>query len=68
MLDEMVASGRFETKAEAVRAAIQSMVEAERRREIGQRVVDGYRRVPQTDDEVAAATDAAIRSIREEPW
>jgi putative addiction module CopG family antidote len=67
-LDEMVASGRFETKAEAVRSAIRSMVEAERRREIGQRIIDGYRRVPQTDDEVSAATEAALRSIHEEPW
>jgi Arc/MetJ-type ribon-helix-helix transcriptional regulator len=67
-LDEMVARGRFETKAEAVRSAIRSMVEADRRREIGQRIIDGYRRVPQTDDEVSAATEAAVRSIHEEPW
>jgi Arc/MetJ-type ribon-helix-helix transcriptional regulator len=67
-LDEMVARGRFETKAEAVRSAIRSMVEADRRREIGQRIIDGYRRVPQTDDEVSAATEAALRSIHEEPW
>ena len=67
-LDELVASGRFGNKAEAVRSAIQAIVEAERRREIGQRIADGYRRIPQTDDEVAAAADAAIRSIHEEPW
>ena len=67
-LDELVASGRFESKAEAVRSAIQTMVEAERRRDIGQRIAEGYRRVPQTDDEVAAAAEAAVRSIHEEPW
>jgi Arc/MetJ-type ribon-helix-helix transcriptional regulator len=67
-LDELVARGRFETKAEAARAAISALIEAERRAEIGRRIVEGYRRTPQTDDEVATATEAAIRSIHEEPW
>ena len=35
---------------------------------IGDLIADGYRRIPQDDDEVAAATRAAIRSIHEEPW
>jgi putative addiction module CopG family antidote len=67
-LDELIASGRFGSKAEAVRAALRAMLEAERRRGIGQRIAEGYRRLPQTDEEVAAATAAAIRSIQEEPW
>lgn len=67
-LEQLVASGRFETKAAAVRWAIQALVEEERRREVGERIVEGYRRLPQTEEEVAAATEAAIRSIHEEPW
>jgi Arc/MetJ-type ribon-helix-helix transcriptional regulator len=67
-LNELISSGRFGSKAEAVRAAIRSMLEAERRRETGERIAEGYRRVPQTDEEVAAAADAAVRSIHEEPW
>ncbi len=67
-LDEIVAAGRFGTKAEAIRAAIVELLEAERRREIGERIAGGYRRVPQTDEEVSAAEAAAIRSIHEEPW
>ena len=67
-LNELISSGRFGSKAEAVRAAIGSMLEAERRRELGDRIAEGYRRVPQTDEEVAAATEAAVRSIHEEPW
>jgi hypothetical protein len=39
-----------------------------RRRRIGEDIADGYRRVPQDDDEVRAATRAAIRSIHEKPW
>jgi hypothetical protein len=35
---------------------------------VGGLIAEGYRKVPQDDDEVEAATRAAIRSIREEPW
>ncbi|HEU4355192.1 MAG TPA: ribbon-helix-helix domain-containing protein [Actinomycetota bacterium] len=67
-LDELVASGRYETKADAVRSALEVMVESERRRRIGQLIVEGYRRLPQDDEELAAITSAATRSIHEEPW
>jgi Arc/MetJ-type ribon-helix-helix transcriptional regulator len=67
-LQELVTSGRFETKAEAVRTALEVLVEAERRGRAGALIADAYRRVPQGDQEVEAATRAAIRSIHEEPW
>lgn len=67
-LDELVASGRFATRAEAVRTAIERLLDAERRREIGRRIVQGYEAIPQTDAELASATEAAIASIEEEPW
>ena len=67
-LGAMVESGRFATKAEAVRHAIETLVDEERRRHVGEQIVEGYLRIPQTDEEVAAATVAAIRSIEEEPW
>ena len=67
-LDELVASGRFETKADAVRTALESMVDTARRAEIGRQIVEGYRRVPQEDVDIGAASQAAARSIDEEPW
>ncbi|MGZ8571393.1 MAG: ribbon-helix-helix domain-containing protein [Actinomycetota bacterium] len=67
-LEDLVRSGRFDTKAEAVRAALETLVEAERRRCLGEMMAEGYRRIPQDDSEVDAATRAAIRSIDEEPW
>jgi Arc/MetJ-type ribon-helix-helix transcriptional regulator len=67
-LDELVASGKFGSKAEAIRSAIRDLVETERRRQIGERIADGYRRMPQTDEEVTVAEAAAIRSLNEEPW
>jgi Arc/MetJ-type ribon-helix-helix transcriptional regulator len=67
-LDALVSSGRFETRADAVRAALETLLDAERRADVGRRIVEGYRRIPQEDAEVAAAADAASRSIDEEPW
>jgi len=67
-LEDLVVAGRFETKAEAVRSALKVLVESERRRRIGELISEGYRQLPQDDDEVGAATRAAIDSIDEEPW
>jgi hypothetical protein len=44
------------------------LVDEERRRRVGELIADGYRRIPQDDDDVDAARLAAIRSIEEEPW
>jgi Arc/MetJ-type ribon-helix-helix transcriptional regulator len=67
-LEELVTSGRFETKADAVRTALESLIDTERRAEIGRQIVEGYRRVPQDDADVAAAAQATARAIDEEPW
>jgi Arc/MetJ-type ribon-helix-helix transcriptional regulator len=67
-LDDLVRAGRFETKADAVRSALEALIDAERRADVGRRIVEGYRRVPQDDADVAAASRAAGRSIDEEPW
>jgi Arc/MetJ-type ribon-helix-helix transcriptional regulator len=67
-LEALVSSGRFPTKADVVRVAVEALLESERRRELGERIANGYRRVPQDDEDVKAARAAAIRSIHEEPW
>jgi len=67
-LDGLVSSGRFETKADAVRTALEALIDAERRAELGRQIVEGYQRVPQEDADVAAASQATTRSIDEEPW
>lgn len=67
-LEELVASGRFDTKADAVRAALEALIAVERRADVGRRIVEGYRKVPQDDVDVAAAAEAATRAIDEEPW
>ena len=67
-LEDLVSTGRFETKADAIRTALEALIDAERRRRVGELIAEGYRQVPQDEGEVAAATRAAIRSIHEEPW
>lgn len=67
-LDQLVASERFRSKAEAIRTAIETFVDAAQRRRVGEAIAEGYRRRPQTDEEIRTARQAAIRSISEEPW
>jgi len=67
-LDDLVSKGVYESRAAAVRAGIETVMELERRRRTDRAVVEGYRRVPPT----AAEREAAIASLRdaiaEEPW
>jgi Arc/MetJ-type ribon-helix-helix transcriptional regulator len=67
-LEDLVGRGVYETKADAIRSALERLLDAERRRRVGELIADGYRAVPQDDGDVQAATRAAIRSINEEPW
>ncbi len=70
-LDELVEGGAFPSKAEAIRAALERLINAERRRRVGALIAEGYRRLPQSNElepvtETAAA--ATLRSVAaEEP-
>jgi Arc/MetJ-type ribon-helix-helix transcriptional regulator len=69
-LEELVETGRFETKADAVRTALETLVEADRRQRLGELIAEGYRRVPQADADLeglsAAATAHALRALEAE--
>lgn len=67
-IDALVAEGVFESRAEAIRVAVERLLEAERQRRIGDAIVDGYRRIPETDEELAIAEANTRRLIEEEPW
>jgi Arc/MetJ-type ribon-helix-helix transcriptional regulator len=67
-LDDLVGDGVFKSRAAAVRAGIEAVTEAERRRLIDRAVVEGYRRRPPTELEDSAALDALRRTIQQEPW
>lgn len=67
-IDRLVAAGRFPSRAEAVRAAVHSHLEPDRRRRVAVVIGEGYERVPDTEDELATAERNLRRLIAEEPW
>ena len=67
-VDELVAAGLASSRSDAVRSALERWIDSERRRRIGEAVVAGYKRIPQTEEELAWADDAAAAMIAEEPW
>jgi Arc/MetJ-type ribon-helix-helix transcriptional regulator len=67
-LDDLVAEGRVASRSEAVRIGLEKLVDEHRRRQIGEEIVEGYRRQPQTEEELAGADEAARAMIEAEPW
>jgi Arc/MetJ-type ribon-helix-helix transcriptional regulator len=65
-LEDLVASGRFETKAEAIRSALETLVDGERRRRIGELIVQGYLRIPQGEAVLGAATLQVLHELEAE--
>jgi metal-responsive CopG/Arc/MetJ family transcriptional regulator len=52
-LDWVVHRLNYDSRTEAMRDALIRLVDQERRREIGEEIAEGYRRMPQTDEEMA---------------
>lgn len=67
-VDRLVEDGVVASRSEAVRLGLERLVDRERRRRIGQAIVDGYMRMPQTDDESLWTDEDTRRMIEEEPW
>jgi Arc/MetJ-type ribon-helix-helix transcriptional regulator len=68
VLDELVRRGVYESRAAAVRAGIEMLMELDRRRQTDHAVIDGYRRTPPTKAEHDAAIASLRDAIAEEPW
>ena len=67
-VDLLVAEGVVGSRSAAVRLGLEGLVDRHRRRRIGQSIVDGYLRHPQTESEVGWADEATRRMIADEPW
>ena len=67
-VDSLVAAGVVSSRSEAVRLALKELVDRLDRERIGREIVEGYTRMPQTDEELARADDAFERMLAEEPW
>jgi Arc/MetJ-type ribon-helix-helix transcriptional regulator len=67
-VDELVEAGVFDSRSDAVRAGLETVLERERRAATGRAIVEGYRRVPQADDDLPWSDAATSAMIAEEPW
>lgn len=65
-VDALVRAGAFESRADAVRVGLAQLVDATRRRRVGDAIVDGYRHQPQ--GVVPWSDRATVEMIAEEPW
>jgi Arc/MetJ-type ribon-helix-helix transcriptional regulator len=68
VLDDLVTRGVYDSRAAAVRAGLDAVVELDRRRQTDDAMVEGYRQTPPTDAERAAAIASMREAIAEEPW
>jgi len=67
-LDELVSRGVYESRAAAVRAGIEALLELDRRHLTGAAVIEGYRRTPPSEADREAALASLRAAILEEPW
>ncbi len=67
-VDLLVTEGVVGSRSAAVRLGLEGLVDRHRRRRIGQSIVDGYLRHPQTESEVGWADEATRRMIADESW
>lgn len=67
-IDDLVAAGVVASRSEAMRVGLEALVDEHRRRLVGEKIVDAYRRRPQTDEELAGVEASTRALIEEEPW
>jgi len=67
-VDDLVASGVVASRSDAMRRGLEALVEQRRRIAIGEEIVAGYRRLPQSDEELAGIDERTRAMIEEEPW
>ena len=67
-VDELVTAGVVRSRSEAVRLGLERLVDRFRRDRLGAAIVDGYRRIPQSEAEAGWADAATVQMIADEPW
>ncbi len=67
-IDELIAEGVVESRSDAVRQGLRTLIEQAHRRRTAEAIIAGYAHRPQTDHEVAWADEATVQMIADEPW
>ncbi len=68
LVDELVASGAVDSRADAVRRGLCRLIDDHRRAGTAEAIVRGYTDQPQTDSEAGWSDDATVAMIYAEPW
>ncbi len=67
-IDGLIATGMVASRSDAVRLALEQLLDRHGRGEVGRQIVAGYEARPQVDDEVGWSDHATEAMIAEEPW
>ncbi len=63
---ERLACGQ--SRSEYIREALEEQLRRQRQRQDVERYVQSYREQPESDEEIATATQLAARAFAEDPW
>lgn len=67
-IDELVEAGVVDSRSDAVRVGLESLIDRHRRHQVGVEIVAGYVVHPQTDEEIGWSDQATEAMIAEEAW
>jgi Arc/MetJ-type ribon-helix-helix transcriptional regulator len=67
-IDRLVAEGIVDSRSDAVRRGLRSLIDDHRRKATADAIVGGYIETPQSIEEVAWSDGATRKMIADEPW
>jgi len=68
VIDGLVSEGSFSTRTDVIKQALERLFAALERERIDQAIIEGYRRIPETQEEMAQASRNLREMVEEEPW
>ena len=67
-IDDLVQRGVFASRSEAVRRGLLHLLDEQERQDTAAAIIEGYKRLPQTQEDVGWSDEATTRMIGDEPW
>jgi Arc/MetJ-type ribon-helix-helix transcriptional regulator len=67
-IDGLIEAGSFSTRTEVIKGALERLLADLERERIDRAIIEGYRRIPETEEEMAQAHQNAKEMVEEEPW
>jgi Arc/MetJ-type ribon-helix-helix transcriptional regulator len=67
-IDGLVSAGSFATRTDVIKQALDRLFADLERERVDRAIIEGYRRIPETDEEMAQAHRNAKEMVDEEPW